>query len=495
MKRRTTKPNMEPQVLMQVITDVLSRNGLANRMGYSYKDKRKLYESLGYPEETDLTFDYYYKKYVRNEIARAVIDRPIDKTWSGNLMVVEEGKVKEESTLAKAWTKLNNQFKAKKRLNRADKLCHLGNYSLLLFGFDDVKKPEDFKTPANGKKKLLYLRPIAESEVSFDVFEENTANPRYGQPKFYKIKVGSVQSLTSSGVNTKLTPTSLSEITVHHSRVLHFVANSLTNETVGEPYLKSIINRLIDIEKILGGDAEMFWRGARPGYTATEKEDYELDDTAKEALYSELDKYEHDLRRFITARGVDIKALEQQVADPLNHLDIQFQAISGRTGIPKRILVGSERGELSSVQDQDQWLSLIKSRQEEFAEVDMFRPFIDKCMEHELLPKFEEYDVMWEDIFALNEKDKAAIGKQRADALNAYSTSAMSSEILAPKLVFKYILGMNEEQIVEALQLLDEEAIEEELERKRNEGIQDPENSDRSGNKNPKSKQEDPEED
>lgn len=454
------KEGMTPNVLLQVVTDVLSRQGLARRLGYSYGDKRKLYEALGYPNEIDLTFEYYYNRYDRQDIARAIIDRPVDKTWSGDLIIVEEGKKVQESILDPLWRELNKSLKVKKRLNKVDKLCQIGRFSLLLFGFDDVKKTEEFKNPVAGTRKLLYLRQIAESEVTIDTYEDDTNNPRYGQPKIYKIKIGTVQATAASGTMAASAP--VKEIFVHHSRILHIVANNLTNETIGEPYLKSIINRLVDIEKILGGDAEMFWRGARPGYTATEKDDYELDDTAKEALYAELDKYEHDLRRFITARGVDIKALEQQVSDPLNHLDIQLQAISGRTGIPKRILIGSERGELSSSQDQDQWLGLIKTRQEEFAEPDIFRPFVDKCMEFGILPKVKDYNVMWEDVFAPSENDKVEVGKKRASALKDYSSSVLASEILAPKLVFKHILGFNEEQVQEALEAMDVEALEEE---------------------------------
>lgn len=460
--KRTTKPNQTgtPDVLLQVVTDALSRQGLARRLGFSYGDKRKLYQALGYPTDTDLTFEYYYNKYDRNEIARAVIDRPIDTTWSGELLVVEEGEVVSKSELARAWAKLDTKFKIKKRLAKVDKLCHIGRFSLLLFGLDDVKKAEDFKKPVRGVRKLLYLRQVAESEITVEKFEENSSNPRYGQPKIYNIKIGTIQSISASGM-TQTQVGAMREISVHHSRVLHVVSDNLTNEIVGEPYLKSIINRLVDIEKILGGDAEMFWRGARPGYTATEKEDYELDPTAKQALYDELDNYEHDLRRFITARGVDIKALEQQVADPLGHLDIQLQAIAGRTGIPKRILIGSERGELASSQDTDSWLTKIKNRQHEFAEVDIFRPFIDRCMEYGILPKEKEYDVIWDDVFAPSDLNKVDVGAKRARSLMEYSQSALASEILAPKLVFKHLLGLSEEETQEALDLLDMEAIEE----------------------------------
>lgn len=434
--------------LSQFVADNLSRAGLAARLGYQYGDKRKLYEALGYPTDGELTYEWYYNKYDRQDIANAIIDRPADATWSGSLEVIEKGKP--ESPFSKQWRALNKKLKIKQRLCKVDKLAHIGRFALLLFGFDDVKKVKDFKRPLTGKnRKLLYLKQVSECEVQINEFESDPANERYGLPKFYQIKVGTVQSGAF-----KAGP-SFQEIIVHHSRVLHIVSNNLTSEVYGTPKLKPVANRLVDLEKILGGDAETFWRGARPGYHAAAKEDYEMSTPELEALEEELDKYEHDLRRFISAKGVDIKALEQQVAEPLNHIDAQIQAISAQTGIPKRILIGSERGELSSGQDSDQWLSLIRTRMEEFAETNVLRPLIEKCMEVGALPSVEEYNVMWEDVFAPSEAKKVEIGRKRSDALKAYFANPLISDMLPPALALKHLLGLNEEQVEEALRAME----------------------------------------
>lgn len=438
------------EVLSQFLSDNLSRMGLAARLGYQYGDKRKLYEALGYPTDGQLTFEWFYNKYDRQDIANAIINRPADATWSGELEVIEKGKP--ESPFSKEWAKLNQKLKIKQRLCKLDKLAHIGKFALLLFGFDDVKKIKDFKRPLVGtNRKLLYLKQISEAEVQINEFESDPTNERYGMPKFYQIKVGTAPTGT-----LKPGPT-FQEIVVHHSRVLHIVSNNLTSEIYGTPVLKPIANRLVDIEKILGGDAESFWRGARPGYHAAAKEDYEMSTTELDALQDELDKYEHDLRRFISAKGVDIKALEQQLAEPGNHIDVQIQAISAQTGIPKRILIGSERGELSSGQDSDQWLSLIRSRMEGFGEINVLRPLIDKCMEVGVLPKVEEYNVIWEDVFAPSEAKKVEIGRKRADSIKAYLSNTFAPELVTPELFFKHILGLNEEQVTEALKAMETE--------------------------------------
>lgn len=412
---------------------------MARKMGWQYEGERKLYEALGYPTEAELTFEYYHSKYERQDIASAVIDRPVEATWNGPIVITEEGKDPKESKLNQAWSSLEKQLKVKPRLVKLDKLTGIGRFGILLFGFADVKEIEDYKKPVAGKQKLVYLKQFSEASIGIETWETNTSKERYGLPLFYKIQV------EATGAN------STKDLIVHHSRILHVIHNNLLSEVFGQPRLKPIINRLEDLEKLLGGDAEMYWRGARPGYHAAAQDDYEMGTAETEALEEELDKYEHDLRRFISAKGVDIKPLAQQVADPGEHVDVQLQAISAQTEIPKRILTGSERGELASTQDKDQWLTLIQNRMVEFAEPNILRPFIDKCMEHGILPKVVDYFILWADIFAPSEKQKAEVGKIRAEGLKAYADSLFATELIPPKLAYKLLLGLTEEQAQEII--------------------------------------------
>ena len=231
--------------------------------------------------------------------------------------------------------------------------------------------------------------------------------------------------------------------------------------------MRSIWNRLMDLEKLVGGSAEMFWRGARPGYQAKTKEGYKMGTTAEAKLQTQIDEFEHKLRRMIVNEGVEFEALEQQVSDPSKHVDVLIQMISAVTGIPKRILTGSERGELASSQDETGWLSLIQTRREEYAEVSIVRPFVDMCIERGVLPgpssEEEGYDVEWLDLFSPSDKEKADVGKVRADALAVYSNNPVASLIVPPDAFFEWFLGLNEEQR-EKIKELSEDALAEELE-------------------------------
>jgi hypothetical protein len=217
----------------------------------------------------------------------------------------------------------------------------------------------------------------------------------------------------------------------------------------------------MDLEKLTGGSAEMFWRGARPGYQGKIDPEYMLSDDEKEGLRVKIDEYEHNLRRIIVQSGMDLQALSQQVVDPNNHVDIQIQMISAVTGIPKRILTGSERGELASTQDRESWFSFIGGCRED-KETSIVRPFVDRCIEYGVLPNaVDDYSIQWAPLFEESDKDKAEVGRIRATALKEYASNPAAEMIIPSEAFYRYFLGLDNEQI-ELIQEMQEQAIMEE---------------------------------
>jgi len=438
--KRTRSPDggngqMTPQQL-QTFSEVVNRAVLAAKLGYQYGTDRDLYQALGYP--VDLTYADFYVKYSRLDIARAIIDRPVKVTWRGPLEIVESDDDKETS-LEKEWKALDDRLGIKSRLMRLDKLTGIGNYGVLLLGLSDVRKREDYATPVVGAgKKLLYVKPLGQNHAKITKWESHTANERYGMPLEYEITITDATSNTSS------------VLAVHWSRVIHIVDEMLESEVDGTPRLQAVYNRLMDLEKLVGGDAEMFWRGARPGFQGKLDQDFTMTADTKADLINQIDEYEHNLRRILVSEGLDLHSLASQIADPKNHVDIQMQMISAVTGIPKRILTGSERGELSSTQDQEEWNSFVQSRREEYAEPRVVRPFVDRLIKYGVLPKpvvEGEYYVKWQDLFAPSEKDKVEIGKGRAEALAKYAASPMAEGIVPPDAFLEKFLGLTEEEV------------------------------------------------
>ncbi|MEA3223997.1 MAG: DUF1073 domain-containing protein [Thermodesulfobacteriota bacterium] len=385
-------------------------------------------------------------------MARAVIDKPVDASWQGGFHI-EEGMKEEETALEKAWKDLskNRDLNIISKLKRLDKLIGIGEYAVLLFGLSDAKTRLDFANPTINKAELLYLRPLGENNAVIDTLEEDTSNSRYGLPLYYSATLGDENIDVS--------------FRVHYTRILHVAGDVLEGTIKGQSRLASIYNRLIDLEKLVGGSAEMFWRGARPGYQGKVDQDYTLGDTEEDELQDQLDEYEHNLRRFLISRGIDISAMETQISDPSKHVDVQVQMISAQTGIPKRILTGSERGELSSSQDIASWNALVEGRRSGFVENEIIRPFLDMCMRFGVLPPAKQpndFSVVWnQPMFEQSAKEKAEVGKIRATALKEYASQPMAESIVPPDAFYKYFLGLTEEQ-VDVIKDIQEKAMKEE---------------------------------
>jgi len=432
MKKEVTIQSLEKRI--QAMSIIVARNQLATSIGIqSYGGDRDIYQALGYL--TTINYQDYKDRYLRQDIAKAVIDRPVKATWRGELCLIESDN-DNETELEKKFDELNKKLKLKSVFARADRLASIGRYGVIYLGLDDIKTTEDYAIPVKkGQRVLKSVRPFGEGSALIGEYESDVTNERYGMPLFYNIQV-----VNTSG--------SSSTIKVHYSRILHIVEDPLESEIEGMPSMESIFNCLMDIEKISGGDAEMFWRGARPGMDAAVKDDYHMTADDETDLKDQFDEYEHNLRRILRTKGIELKQLEQQVADPSTHMDIQLQKISAATEIPKRILTGSERGELASSQDQDEWNTYVQARRDEYAEPNIVRPFVDRCIELQILPEpATDYDVDWSDLFAISEAQQVEIGLKRATALNQYSSNGISQQIVSPEAFLEYFGGFSQEDI------------------------------------------------
>lgn len=432
---------------LQALSIMTSRLSLASSLGMQYNGDRDIYQALGYP--TNLKYDDFILRYLRQDIGKAIVKRPVDSTWKGKFSIIENDE--EDTLFEKAWDELSKRLKLKQSFIRLDKLASLGKYGVLFFGFDDVVNSVDFMKPVMpGKRKLLYVKPLSEVSAIIDSFETNPKNPRYGLPLYYTVTTTNLGSMESQS------------FMVHYSRILHVTGETLESEYYGIPVLEVVFNRLLDLDKTVGGSGEMFWRGARPGYQGVVAPDTQISDDTLEALKAQIDEYEHNLRRILINQGIELSSLSSQVTDPSNFVDVQIQMISAVTGIPKRILTGSERGELSSSQDEDSWNNHIAARREEYAEEQIIHPFIDRCIETGVLPTPKEaYSISWEKGHSLSEKEEAEIGEIKARILKEYTSNAVNMAILPEEIFLKKFLNFTDDEI-SLLEKIRDEMIQEE---------------------------------
>jgi len=422
---------------------IVERSKLIERLGLSYGDDRDLYKALGYRKTPN--FSDYYTRYKRQDIARRVVNAPTSESWRMKPIITENQG--EKTKFEEAWEALVKDHRIWHYLTRADRISGIGEYGVLLMGFNDVSSAKGLKTPVNTKSdstELIYLQAYTSNNASIKSFVSDTRDPRFGMPEIYEMKIRS-----NSGSY------SYSDYEVHYSRVIHIADGAEENDVYGTPRLQCVLNRLMDLEKVVGGSAEMFWRGAFPGFALEAEADANIETLDLDDLEEEMQNYLHNLQRYIRLQGIKINQLDPQVADPSKHFDTIIQLISAATDIPKRILLGSERGELASSQDETHWSKFIDSRREDFVEPVILRPFIDKMISVKILPEptSGNYSVKWPDLTAPTEKTKADIRRINTEALSRYVLSPGADIIVPPEMFLSEILGWNDAQIKQAMTL------------------------------------------
>jgi hypothetical protein len=435
-----------------LVNEILSRTQLARQLMDG--SRRNLDQECGYP--TNLTADLFHSYYGREGIATRVVNCMPEECWTTPPSVYETEEA-DETEFEAAWKELDDKLHLFYHLHRIDELSGVGRFGVLLLGYDDGEPLSapidgiDEKGQKTGKSahQLLYLRPFDESVVTIKKMQNDTSNPRYGQPVLYSVEFQSSDSTSTTQ-------------DVHWSRIVHIADRRQMSEVFGTPRMKPVFNRLFDLRKILGSSGETFWKGALPGYAfeidpELAAQGVELD---KESLRSELANYVDGLQRYMALKGVKITPLSPQVVDPTPFIEVQLKAIAVSLSIPFRILFGSEQAQLASSQDAENWGKRVKRRQQEYLTPMVVRPFVDRLIVTGVLPEPKEYTVEWSEYLAPTEADAAALALTRTDALSKYVAGGVD-QIIPPREYMIQILGFEPEQ-VDAIMEAAEERIEEE---------------------------------
>lgn len=405
--------------IMSALSLSTTRAGMAAALGKSFaNDARDIYTALGYTKTPN--FNDSLKRYVRQDIAKRIINLPVKACWRKKPKITESKD--EETAFLKDWETLVKDRRVWHYLSRVDRAASLGRFAVLLIGFDDTGELQE---PVSKAGSVLYLMPYMEDAVQINTWVKDPSNERYELPELYSIQMAS-EGGTMSGSRQ-----------VHWSRVIHVAEDMLGSNVYGTPALEAILNRLEDLDRIAGGSAEMFWRGAFPGMALEADKDARLFGQDLDDLEDEMEKFKHGMTRYLRLVGMKAHNLAPQVADPSNHANLQIDLLAATRGIPKRILMGSERGELASTQDTEAFADEIDARRTEHCEPVILRPFIDRMIEVGVVSEpQEDYTVDWPDLLTKSDKDKADVGKTLTEMLVAYVNS-LGADVVVPEEVFQ----------------------------------------------------------
>ena len=403
---------------------ILDRAQFADIAGLSYQlptgqYQRDLYRALGYPPTIE--FRMYRARYERGDIATRIVNAYPDATWAHGAYIAES-KEPSVSDFELRVNALFDQLNLWEELNRVDILAGIGRYAVLLLGapgkldsplpklspFDPTKQDPD-SPPA----PIAYVAAFDESVATVAAVVEDPKDPRFGLPLYYLISVTTL---------SKGAPSKLSE-KVHWTRVLHVAHELLDSKIYGTPVLRSVWNRLNDLEKIIGGGCEAAWKRMDPGTQIDIDPEAEMTPEEENDLADELDEMQHGVRRWVRTRGAKITPLAMPVATFGPNAKVVIQLISGAKAIPQRLLIGSERGELASTQDRDNWADRVMERRAREA-LPLVRQLISRLVKHGALPSPAKGNipfVIWPRMEELTETDKAGIISKLAAANYAQS--------------------------------------------------------------------------
>lgn len=407
--------------LKTMVSELVARSRLSSLAGKAYDGKRDYYDEFGWKRE--LTFEHYYDKYQRQDIAARIIEAPAKKSWE------KEPKIKAEDNeeFEEGVKQIKKNTDLFHNMKRADILSGIGEYGILLVGVKGRDEQQvDLEEPLedgalDGPEDIAYLKPYHQDSADINEakkdFVTDPQDPNFGKPEYYYVDLNGDLNLGDS--QTK----------VHRSRVIHIAENKMEDEIHGRPRLQLVYNLLDDLFKIVGGSAEVYWKNARGGAQANVDKDFDFDEDDLDNLEEQIEEYEHHLRRIIKTVGVDFEEIQYQVQQPDKIFDIIISLIAAVTNIPKRILLGSERGELASSQDETNWVSYIEQRQNNFVKSEIIREFIDWCIDKGALPE-AEYEVEFPNLRNPDETEEAEILKNISQAYKNLASILSEEKIM-----------------------------------------------------------------
>lgn len=503
-KRRTIDPNAAEvknlignsdnpiMVLNEIVANVMmTRTNLLEKL---LDPRRDIETECGWPDPKSVTPQLYADLYDSHPIANRVVNIFPKECWKTYPEVYEDEDNEVETEFEKAWKELcqdmkdDSAYKNDKYnpiwevLSRADVMSGIGHFGLVLLGFNDGRdfryplpgfedpeepntkaegdSSEDYKLPGAGtddqyydygnygtelpegeKLKLLYAKVFDESLIDISVWENRRSSKRYGLPVMYRVTLTDLDE-QATGIGQPN-----STVDVHWSRVLHIADNVQGNESIGVPRMRPVLRPLADLKKVYGGSAEGYWQVCLPGVVLESEPGTEID---VEATKQHAQNYIHRLQRWLSLSGMTAKTLQGTASDPTSQIEAQIDAICIQIGVPKRIFVGSERGELASTQDKDSWEERLEERRSMYVIPKIIAPLIDRLIKIGVLPKPKSFNVVWNSAENISKLTKMQIAGAATEALSKYIAGGVDA-LIEPTDFLVEIMGMDQKKVDEFL--------------------------------------------
>lgn len=407
-----------------------------------YGGDRSLYQTLGYVIEPK--YEHFRARYERLDEARALVDKLPKKAWA-TPTISDPGAPDGESPFEQQVEEfLATDFGGEAGgtlepvsdvdalgpsitrgdpidiCQRASRMERLGEYSLIFLGLSDAgtdgaddATATDLEDPVDvsqldSLEDLAYLAPYDEARIVAEGIEyyQDPTDPRFNTPEYYNVDLGHGDGSAR----------------IHHSRVIHVVADVFEDDLRSNSVLEQSLNRLDDIAKVHGASAEAYWRTAYQGLHVSPPQiggqQADFSDSGED-LHKQIKRYYNNMERAIFSPA-NIDTLDADAQDPTPHLEAKYRAFAAGHDIPQSILMGNETGERATSEDRRMWHERVAEYRRTFCEARVLRPLINRLVRLGLIapPQAGRYDITWPPLDEPTEKEQADVASTKAQAVN-----------------------------------------------------------------------------
>lgn len=385
----------------------------------------------GYPEWGPNVMEYKMA-YEQEGIATRCVSVFPDECWTFDPEILENEKSK-DTKWEQAVRDLDIETELNHYLHRIDEMSGIGRFGILLLGLDDgqpLDRPVDVldnignrKAGATKEYQLIYLRAFDEYAVTITQWDGDPSSPRYSKPVYYQLKFVNNTGVQAGNVGVVGEFDYFTLVKVHWTRVIHVADGCKASEVYGTPRLQNVYNRILDIRKVLGGSAEMFYKGGFPGISFETPPGTPQVSIDIPSLQKQVFAYMEGLQRYLALENVTAKSLTPQAVSPQHHLAAQFQAMAISIRIPLRIFLGTEEGRLSSNQETRYWNKQVARRNEKYTTPRLVRPTYNRLMAFGALPRLnkgQKFLTKWPDLNSPTAEDHADLSVKMTNAVMNY---------------------------------------------------------------------------
>lgn len=371
-----------------------------------------------------------------------------------------EGEVEGKDETRTEWEKSVDKFTKTwwLKIKEADRLNLIGSYSaIILIARDGVDNLSEELGTIDSIDSIVEMIPVTEEQLKpSDWYSQLTDGLNYGKPKLYSFNEYS-QGQKESKPNRV--------VSIHPSRVIVLNEGAIGNNFAGDSVLRPIYNNILDIQKILGANAEGFFKNAARHIAMSFDKDIDvskvmqglgIDPSNKEAgklLRETMNERLSGLSKGFDAatygQGVTSTILSVNMTDPEKPINVQMNMIALAMRRSIKGLMGTQTGERASSEDRINDNNRDMERQENFVS-GVLTTLVNRLIQYGALEK-RDFSWKWEDINSSSDADKVKLFLDMATAAEK-----------AARATGQMIVYPNEMRAVADLPKLDEFEVKEE---------------------------------